>query len=150
MRSLTRDIVEQGEIYEYPLVSPEKSKFIVFDGNRRVTRLKLLDDPRRAPTIKLQAFFRDQKALWQGTFPTEIRCQVETDRDRIDEILSRRHTGAQSGVGQSTWDDRMKATFVTRTGKGSCAGVTEDHFLRPNEVIHSSYRPSTHSSSVDV
>lgn len=88
MRSLTRDIVEQGEIYEYPLVSPEKSKFIVFDGNRRVTCLKLLDDPRRAPTIKLQAFFRDQKALWQGTFPTEILCQVETDRDPIDEIFS--------------------------------------------------------------
>lgn len=126
MRSLTRDIVEQGEIYEYPLVSPEKSKFIVFDGNRRVTCLKLLDDPRRAPTIKLQAFFRDQKALWQGTFPTEILCQVETDRDRIDEILFRRHTGAQSGVGQSTWDDRMKATFVTRTGKGSGPSVADE------------------------
>lgn len=91
MRSLTRDIVEQGEIYEYPLVSPEKSKFIVFDGNRRVTCLKLLDDPRRAPTIKLQAFFGDQKALWQGTFPTEILCQVETDRDRIDNSFPSPH-----------------------------------------------------------
>ncbi|MGU3456044.1 hypothetical protein ACLBV5_06975, partial [Brevundimonas sp. M1A4_2e] len=29
---------------------PEKTKFTVFDGNRRVTCLKLLDDPRRAPT----------------------------------------------------------------------------------------------------
>lgn len=100
MRSLTKDIVEQGEIYEYPLVSPEKSKFIVFDGNRRVTCLKLLDDPRRAPTTELQAFFRDQKTLWKGTFPKEILCQVETNRDRIDEILFRRHTGSQSGVGQ--------------------------------------------------
>lgn len=126
MRSLAKDIVEQGEIYEYPLVSPEKSKFIVFDGNRRVTCLKLLDDPRRAPTTELQAFFREQKALWKGTFPTEILCQVETDRDRIDEILFRRHTGSQSGVGQSTWDDRMKATFVTRTGKGSGPSVADE------------------------
>jgi hypothetical protein len=126
MRSLAKDIVEQGEIYEYPLVSPEKSKFIVFDGNRRVTCLKLLDDPRRAPTTELQAFFREQKALWKGTFPTEILCQVETDRDRIDEILFRRHTGSQSGVGQSTWDDRMKATFVARTGKGSGPSVADE------------------------
>jgi len=126
MRNLTKDIVEQGEIYEYPLVSPDKSKFIVFDGNRRVTCLKLLDDPRRAPTTELQSFFRDQKALWKGTFPKEIQCQVETDRERIDEILFRRHTGSQSGVGQSTWDDRMKATFVTRTGKGGGPSVADE------------------------
>ncbi|MBK8457166.1 MAG: hypothetical protein IPL47_08725 [Phyllobacteriaceae bacterium] len=126
MRNLTKDIVEQGEIYEYPLVSPDKSKFIVFDGNRRVTCLKLLDEPRRAPTTELQAFFRDQKALWKGTFPREIPCQVETDRDRIDEILFRRHTGSQSGVGQSTWDDRMKATFITRTGKGGGPSLADE------------------------
>ena len=126
MRNLTKDIVQQGEIYDYPLVSPDKSKFIVFDGNRRVTCLKLLDDPRRAPTVELQAFFRDQKALWKGVFPKEIPCQVETDRDRIDEILFRRHTGSQSGVGQSTWDDRMKATFVARTGKGGGPSVADE------------------------
>lgn len=126
MRNLTKDIVEQGRIYEYPLVSPEKSKFIVFDGNRRVTCLKILDDPRRAPTTELQAFFREQKALWKGDFPKEIQCQVETDRDRIDEILFRRHTGSQSGVGQSTWDDRMKATFVTRTGKSGGPSVADE------------------------
>ncbi|GLK76239.1 hypothetical protein GCM10008171_14930 [Methylopila jiangsuensis] len=134
MRSLTKDIVEQGEIYEYPLVSPDKSKFIVFDGNRRVTCLKLLDDPRRAPTTELQAFFRDQKALWKGAFPTEIQCQVEADRDRIDEILFRRHTGSQSGVGQSTWDDRMKANFVTRTGKGGGPQIADEIEKRLSEA----------------
>lgn len=126
MRNLAKDIVEKGEIYEYPLVSPEKAKFIVFDGNRRVTCLKLLDDPRRAPTGELQTFFREQRALWVGSFPKEISCQVEADRDRIDEILYRRHTGTQNGVGQSTWDDRMKSTFVTRTGKGGGPSVADE------------------------
>lgn len=126
MKNLARDIVDQGEIYELPLVSPESSKFIVFDGNRRVTCLKLLEDPRRAPTTELQTFFREQRALWTGTFPTEITCQVETDRERIDEILFRRHTGSQKGVGQSTWDDRMTSTFVTRTGKGGGPSVADE------------------------
>ncbi|MBR2171776.1 hypothetical protein [Sphingopyxis sp.] len=126
MRNLTKDIVERGEIYEYPLVSPEKAQFIVFDGNRRVTCLKLLENPRRAPTGELQAFFKEQRARWAGPFPKKISCQVESDRDRIDEILFRRHTGTQNGVGQSTWDDRMKATFVTRTGKGGGPSVADE------------------------
>jgi hypothetical protein len=126
MRNLTKDIVERGEIYEYPLVSPENAKFVVFDGNRRVTCLKLLDDPRRAPTAELQEFFREQRKLWRGVFPKVVRCQVEADRDRIDEILFRRHTGTQNGVGQSTWDDRMKATFVSRTGKGGGPSVADE------------------------
>lgn len=63
MRNLTRDIVQQGEIFELPLVWPQDDKFIVFDGNRRVTCLKLLQNPHRAPTIDLQAFFQEQRAL---------------------------------------------------------------------------------------
>ncbi|PNQ94814.1 hypothetical protein C1S70_32265 (plasmid) [Azospirillum argentinense] len=126
MRNLAKDIVDRGEIYEFPLVSPEKDKFVVFDGNRRVTCLKLLDDPRRGPTIELQVFFQEQRSRWKGAFPKDIQCQVELDRDRIDEILYRRHTGTQNGVGQSTWDDRMKATFVARTGKGSGPSVADE------------------------
>lgn len=126
MKNLAKDIVEQGEIYEYPLVSPDKTKFTVFDGNRRVTCLKLLDDPRRAPTTELQTFFREQRARWKGAFPKEITCQVETDRERIDEILFRRHTGVQKGIGQSTWDDRMTSTFVNRTGKGGGPSVADE------------------------
>jgi hypothetical protein len=111
MRSLAKDIVEAGQIYEPPLVSPDGAKFIVFDGNRRVTCLKLLATPRRAPSTELQQFFQELRSRWIGDFPDKISCQIETDRDRIDYILFRRHTGAQSGVGQSTWDDRMKSQF---------------------------------------
>ncbi len=134
MRNLAKDIVERGQIYEYPLVTPEKGQFIVFDGNRRVTCLKLLDDPRRAPTSELQQFFHEQRVLWQGAFPKDITCQVEADRDRIDEILFRRHTGTQNGVGQSTWDDRMKSTFVTRTGKGGGPSVADEIERRLSEA----------------
>ena len=126
MRNLVRDIVAKGEIYEPPLVSPDGEKFIVFDGNRRITCLKLLDSPRRAPTVELQEFFSEQKGRWSGEFPKTIQCQIETDRDRIDDILFRRHTGTQGGVGQTTWDDRMKANFVSRTGKGSGFNVADE------------------------
>jgi hypothetical protein len=126
MQNLAKDIVEQGTIYGLPLVSEEGDKFLVFDGNRRVTCLKLLESPRRAPTTELQEFFEELRAKWNGTFPSQLACQVEPDRDRIDEILFRRHTGTQGGVGQSNWDDRMKATFVARSGKGSTFSVADE------------------------
>ncbi|TIS45031.1 hypothetical protein [Mesorhizobium sp.] len=126
MKALARDIFEAGEIYEPPLVSPSGERFVVFDGNRRVTCLKVLEDPRRAPNAELQESFAALKAKWNGSFPDKIMCQVESDRDRIDDILFRRHTGSQAGVGQSTWDDRMKANFVNRTGKGNAVSVADE------------------------
>lgn len=126
MKNLAKDIVEQGTIYEAPLVSPDNDNFIVFDGNRRVTCLKLLDNPSRAPTTQLQAYFTELRSQWAKTFPDKIVCYVENDRDRLDSILFRRHTGSQNGVGQSTWDDRMKKNFVLRSGQGGGFNVADE------------------------
>jgi hypothetical protein len=134
MRNLAQDIVETGRVFETPLVFPEGDKFIVFDGNRRVTCLKLLEKPKRAPTIELQEFFAEQRAEWNGDFPYSVQCQVETDRDTIDDILFRRHTGTQGGVGQTTWDDRMKSNFINRTGMGGPFNVADEIEKRLTEA----------------
>jgi hypothetical protein len=126
MKNLANDIVTQGEVYEPPLVRPEGDTFVVYDGNRRITCLKLLQNPRKAPTVELQEFFARLRSNWSGDFPDHIECQIEEDRDRIDDILYRRHTGSQSGVGQSNWDDRMKLNFINRTGKESGVNIAEE------------------------
>jgi polyhydroxyalkanoate synthesis regulator phasin len=126
MRNLAKDLVAKGEVFEPPLVFPSGEKYIVADGNRRTTCLKLLAAPRRAPTVELQQFFAECRKNWQGAFPDKIECRVESDRDRVDDILFRRHTGVQGGIGQSTWNDRMKANFVIRTGKGSGLNVADE------------------------
>lgn len=126
MKNLAKDIVQEGRIYEPPLVWPEGDHFLVYDGNRRITCLKILQNPRRAPTIELQEYFAGLRKKWTGDFPERIECQIETDRDQIDDILFRRHTGSQNGVGQSTWTDRMKANFVNRTGKESGLNIADE------------------------
>jgi hypothetical protein len=126
MKKLAKDIVASGGLYEPPLVYPEGQVFIVYDGNRRTTCLKLIANPKRAPSTELQSFFQELHDQWSGTVPSRIMCRVETDRDEIDEILFRRHTGSQGGVGQSTWDGRMKTTFVNRTGKGGALNVADE------------------------
>jgi hypothetical protein len=126
MRNLAKDIAETSEVYEAPLVFPDGDQYVVFDGNRRTTCLMLLHSPRRAPTVELQDYFEKLTNQHRSNLPQEIECEIETDRDRIDEILFRRHTGTQSGVGQSKWNDRMKSNFVDRTGKGSATNVASE------------------------
>lgn len=126
MRKLAADIANEKQLYELPLVFPDGKTNIVFDGNRRTTALKLIADPKRAPTQELRTYFESLHNLFPITDKFEIECQVESDRDKIDEILFRRHTGTQGGVGQSTWDDRMKATFIERTGKEDRINVADE------------------------
>lgn len=45
MKRLAADIVEQGEVYDPPLVLRDGDDLTVFDGNRRVTCLKLIRSP---------------------------------------------------------------------------------------------------------
>jgi len=125
MKSLANDIVNQSEVYEPPLVVKRKSKYVIYDGNRRVTCLKLLRKPEQAPTTELQAYFKRLRENWKGEFPTKLMCQIETDIERIDDILYRRHTGTQSGVGQTTWDDRMKRNFIERTGRSKGLSIAD-------------------------
>jgi hypothetical protein len=126
MRKLAKDLAETGEVYEAPLVWPDGPTYVVFDGNRRVTCLKLISQPKWAPSVELQAFFKELKANWNGPFPDRLECQIEKDRERIDEILLRRHTGTRGGVGRNPWTDRMTATFVERTGKGGGVNVADE------------------------
>ncbi len=126
MMRLAEDIVSEGAIYDPPLVTPDDGEFIVFDGNRRITCLKLIVSPERAPSQALQIFFRGLQESWQGDIPEEVICQVEEDRDVIDAILFRRHTGSQGGVGQSDWDDRAKRNFIERTGRNDRVNVADE------------------------
>lgn len=97
MRNLAKDLVSKGEVFEPPLVFPSGDKYVVADGNRRTTCLKLIENPKRAPTVELQKFFAECRSNWVGMFPERIECRVEPDRDRVDDIFFRRHTGVQGG-----------------------------------------------------
>lgn len=126
MRNLAADIASEGAIYDPPLVMPANDGYTVFDGNRRATCAKLLANPTRAPSVELQAYFTNLANDAPNGIPTHLTCQVEEDRNLIDSILFRRHTGSQGGVGQLGWNDRAKLNFVERTGRGSGVNVAAE------------------------
>ena len=126
MKNLAADIASVGAVYDPPLVMPDGDEFVVFDGNRRVTCLKLLLEPAMAPNPELQQYFRALADGAERELPTRLTCQVEDDRVLIDSILYRRHTGSQKGVGQLGWNDRAKLNFVERTGQGGGINVAAE------------------------
>jgi hypothetical protein len=126
MRNLAADIAAVGAVYDPPLVMPTDDGFVVFDGNRRITCLKLLLDPTRAPTAELQTHFSTLRDGANEEIPASLVCQIEGDRNLIDSILFRRHTGSQKGVGQLDWNDRAKLNFVERTGQESGINVAAE------------------------
>ncbi|WP_245503217.1 hypothetical protein [Rhizobium ruizarguesonis] len=118
MRKLAEDIVRSKGLYEPPLVYQEGSHFVVYDGNRRTTCLKLLADSKRAPNAELREFFVNLRVEWTGAFPDRIMCRVETDRDEIDEILYRRHTGSQVGSARALGTTGRRPRSSTGPAKG--------------------------------
>jgi hypothetical protein len=115
MMNLIEDVADLGEILDPPLVVKDGEKYIVFDGNRRVTALKAL-----AGLVALSAPFDGRIVQFQKKFsPAEtylVGSQVETRPDIVDRILSRRHNGTDAGRGQLSWDPRAKANNAARVG----------------------------------
>ncbi len=136
MRNLAADIVTVAAIFEPPLVMPFEGAYVVFDGNRRVTCLKLLRVPGRAPTADLRTYF---ERLGDGReMPGRLTCQVEEDRTLIDSILFRRHTGSQQGVGQLDWNgarSKISSTELVRVGGSISLQRWSVFWLRPKSFL---------------
>ncbi|KXV00714.1 hypothetical protein AD928_01920, partial [Acetobacter cerevisiae] len=129
MRNLAADIAAVGTVFDPPLVRPFEGVYVVFDGNRRITCLKLLLDPKRAPSPELRLYF--EELANKAEIPEALTCQIEENQKVINQILFRRHTGSQGGVGQIDWNDRAKLNFSERTGQSSKinVGAEVEHLL---------------------
>ena len=113
MRALADDLAKTRRLYEPPLVRPNGTSHIVFDGNRRVCCLKLLLNPALAPSESWNEFFSELATPDVVEAFSEIECEIEADLATIDELLYRRHTGSQDGVGRSQWTQRASRSFCS-------------------------------------
>lgn len=120
MKELLEDIATKGGvILEEPLVMKKTGtdKYIVYDGNRRVTCLKLLhglvpnniNNPlqKKIDTLKI-------KSIVSNIF---VECRLETNIEIVNDLLEYRHTPSNSGAGQLKWDGHEKENFLERVGR---------------------------------
>ncbi len=136
MRALAEDLANTKRLYEPPLVRFDSGKYVVFDGNRRMCCIKLFIDPSLAPSERWKALFTDMGSKELVESFSTITCEVEPDLAVIDEMLYRRHTGSQDGVGRSQWDPEGKSFFLQRTGKASVGlGEAIERALKAEQLI---------------
>ncbi|MDA8273002.1 MAG: ParB/Srx family N-terminal domain-containing protein [Deltaproteobacteria bacterium] len=113
--NLAEDIAKNGLRVENIIVSEQGggstgNKWIVRDGNRRITAIKLLSDPSKAPNKRLQDKFYKIKKQYNN-FPTSVECTEYTDERELLDVLFSRHGGANNGVGQIEWGAMAKAKY---------------------------------------
>jgi hypothetical protein len=98
--------------------------------------VKLLIDPSLAPSESWTQYFAERTSKEVKEAFSNIECEVEPDLSVIDEMLYRRHTGSQDGVGRSQWDPEGKSFFLQRTGKGNVGlGETIEKVLKAEGLI---------------
>lgn len=113
---LARDIAENGlspldrfmAFREDPNEEPANANYVVAEGNRRLCALKLLKDPRRAPSA-MRAAFQRAKTNAKIKLPRLFEVVIEEDEDERRKWIERAHAGTLSGKGRKAWNTEQKS-----------------------------------------
>jgi len=110
----------------------EPDRYVVLDGNRRLTALRLLtqpalidrDDIGLSPSMqqRFKRLHRDNAGRW----PSEVDVVAFDNRSAANEFIRLRHTGENAGAGRSAWSALQVARF-DNTGTWQCLEQLKDN-----------------------
>lgn len=130
--NLAKDIVERGRLTpgdrlmvvpddgQFSEVEHEGEYFVVMEGNRRITALKLLENPQliqEAFPRLCQQFEALSKRVPNKRLLSSIPCVVLPDRDSALDWVEIKHSTDLDGIGLEKWDARATARFAERKGR---------------------------------
>ncbi|UAY55936.1 hypothetical protein [Arachidicoccus terrestris] len=116
------------------------SGYEVLEGNRRVTVLKLLENPNLITEThkSLLNGFKKLNTKFQQNPTEKVNCVVFDSEDDANHWIDLKHTGQNDGVGIVPWDAQQKARFDAKTkGKTNYALQVLD-YLGKSESVDSS------------
>jgi len=138
LAALAEDIVNEGGLNpsELPMIMPsgDENTFIVMEGNRRLTALKLLLSPSLVSSLNLSDSlakkFRTLHEKAKETLPTDVFCTIFESREEARHWIDLRHTGENGGVGIVPWDGIQTQRF-----RGSSPSLQAVEYARNSEYI---------------
>jgi len=141
LHRLAIDIVNLGtNPSDLPMVvSSDKAKgmFTVMEGNRRITALKLLNEPdlaKLASSPAIEKRYRVLSQMFKMNPIDELECVVFPDIQSAEHWIELKHTGENNGIGTVGWDGTAKARFRQRRGKTDPALQVID-FMKSNAKL---------------
>ncbi len=136
--NLAEDIIKFGlNPSESTIVSPnEKAKglYVVLEGNRRITALKILENPNLASHDK--TLFKKFKELAVGyKKANSISCIVFNNPDDANKWIKLKHTGENDGVGTVRWNTQQQARFEESVGGNTAEALQVIDFLKKSSYV---------------
>lgn len=131
MLSIKKDGLDPGDSF-YVIKAEEDGDYIVLDGNRRLSALKVLFGPdvldgTDLPTATKKSLLSAASGFDVDEF-RDIRCVCFKDREEAKEWILKRHTGSRVGEGRINWisseiqrftDDRSVLDVIDFVGRNA-------------------------------
>ena len=118
MVNLAEDISEVGlNPFEEPIVwyDDELEKYIVIEGNRRITCIKLMTQYKN--NIVLKSSMPEIEKITSLEYPWEpIDCVVYENLEEAQKVLAKIHQDTNDGIGRKAWDAYAKQKAKYRDG----------------------------------
>ncbi|MCH7736597.1 MAG: hypothetical protein IH872_04255 [Chloroflexi bacterium] len=123
LTALARDIIEYGlnpgdPFYVIPLEDGSQ-RFVVVEGNRRLTALRALDNPDLfvgAIRPGLLTVIRRLSRTYQLAPIEDVNCTLFSGREEARHWVRLRHTGESRGAGTVRWRSDAASRFAAGTG----------------------------------
>ncbi len=132
--NLAKDILSQGGISPgepiWVVRGTGFGSYIVVEGNRRVTALKLLDNPLLADGTTIERQIRELAAQFAAHPIRELTGVVFASLAEAEPWRRRRHLNSGSGVGLEPWDTLAKGRADRDHGKHSRRVLTVYEYLQ--------------------
>lgn len=106
---------------ELQLVLPSNdNKYIVLEGNRRTTALKLLLNPSACPNTNIYPRFLEASKKLAVPMPSSVECSVVSTREEGEKWKVLKHTAGHGGAGRTEWSSEAREEFrFQQTGEKS-------------------------------
>lgn len=118
IKNLITDIIETDIILEDFIVLNREKDYIVFDGNRRLTAIKLFKEENlmeiKSEFADLYAFIIEMKKI-KDISNMIVSAKIYSDEQSVINHVRKIHSGEQDGVGQIGWSSIEKANFDNQT-----------------------------------
>jgi hypothetical protein len=116
MMVLMESIASEGLTTMPIIVKPIDGVYVVMDGNRRITALKLLNHPDSCPIEHLKARIWSFKKKYQENIPSTVDVLASSNDQAIAHEVLARHRGAAGGAGQLDWSAYLRTVYLLNHG----------------------------------
>lgn len=117
IENIIEDIAENKYVFEDFIILEKDGKYIVHDGNRRLTALKLfLDDYLELIKDKYPKTYKFVKLIKEefDISKLPLTAKIYTDQQKMATHVLKLHLGEQNGTGQIKWDTKESDSYQSK------------------------------------